>query len=64
MRIFYALLIVLYGGWLWWYGGTGEPVTESEVATYLERVADNARASGREPSPELLYELADAGQHR
>ncbi len=57
MRIFYALLIVLYGGWLWWYGGTGEPVTESEVATYLEHVADNARASGREPSPELLYEL-------
>jgi hypothetical protein len=57
MRTFYIILVLLYGGWLWWYGGTGEPVTAQEVATYLERVSGNARASGLEPNAELLEEL-------
>jgi hypothetical protein len=57
MRVFYLVLVLLYGGWLWWYGGTGEPVTAQEVNVYLDRVADNARAGGREPNPQLMEEF-------
>ena len=62
MRVFYVVLVLLYGGWIWWYGGTGEPVTEREVATYLDRVADNARASGQVPNPQLLEEFETLAQ--
>ncbi len=48
MKIFYAVLAVLYGAWFWWYGGRGEPVSHEEVKTYLAQTAANFRDQGVE----------------
>jgi hypothetical protein len=57
MRIFYLVLVVLYGSWFWWYGGRGEPITHEEVDQYLEQVKANVRAKGREPDDRVLKEF-------
>ncbi len=55
MRIFYAVLVLIYISWFAWYGGSGEPVTEAELESYLEIVKGNAESRGADPGHALDY---------
>ena len=55
MRIFYAVLVLIYISWFAWYGGSGEPVTEAELESYMEIVKGNAESRGADPAHALEY---------
>ncbi len=60
MKMFYAVLTVMYVGWFSWYGGRGEPVTEAELNTYITSMAQKS-PSGPEKiaeATELMHRLA------
>ena len=60
MKIFYAALIVIYGSWFAWYGGSGEPVTQAELDAYVTSLNERS-SSGPEKIEEattLMHRLA------
>jgi hypothetical protein len=60
MKIFYAVLTVIYVAWFAWYGGTGKPVTETELASYVTSLKERS-PSGPErigEASELMHRLA------
>jgi len=60
MKIFYAVLIIIYGSWFAWYGGSGEPVTKAELDAYVTSLSERS-SSGPEKIEEattLMHRLA------
>lgn len=60
MKIFYAVLTVVYVSWFSWYGGSGEPVTEAELDAYITSMTVKS-PSGPEriaETTELMHRLA------
>ena len=60
MKIFYAVLTVIYVSWFAWYGGSGEPVTNAELESYITLVKEKS-PSGPERISEttkLMHRLA------
>ena len=61
MKIFYAVLTVIYVGWFAWYGGSGEPVSKAELESYITSMKEKS-PSGPEriaETTELMNRLAD-----
>ncbi|MEM8499409.1 MAG: hypothetical protein AAF542_15400 [Pseudomonadota bacterium] len=61
MKVFYATLLVVYGAWFVWYGGTGDPVTDSELDVYVSEMTEKSK-SGPETVSEttvLMRRLAE-----
>ena len=48
-RVLAAALLALYGAFVLWYGGHGEPLTPAEAEALLARIAERA---GNEPNPD------------
>jgi hypothetical protein len=60
MKIFYAVLIAIYLGWFTWYGGSGEPITKTELDAYVTSMKEKS-SSGPEKIEEvtaLMHSLA------
>ena len=60
MKIFYAVLTVIYVGWFAWYGGSGEPVSKAELESYITSMKEKS-PSGPEriaETTELMNRLA------
>ena len=60
MKIFYAVLTVIYVGWFTWYGGSGEPITNAELESYITSMKEKS-PSGPEriaETTELMHRLA------
>ncbi|MFK7734344.1 MAG: hypothetical protein AB8B48_22160 [Pseudomonadales bacterium] len=61
MRIFYATLLVVYSTWFVWYGGSGDPVTDQELETYVSAMTERSQ-SGHETvaeTTELMQRLGE-----
>jgi hypothetical protein len=61
VKFFYAALTAIYISWFLWYGGSGEPVTASELNTYIASMTEKS-SSGAEKiaeTTELMQRLAD-----
>lgn len=48
-RVLAASLLAIYGAFVLWYGGRGEPLTPAETGRLLEKIAERA---SREPNPD------------
>ena len=60
MKTLYATLTVIYVSWFIWYGGSGEPVTKTELDAYITSVKEKS-SSGPErikETAELMHRLA------
>lgn len=60
MKIFCAVLSIIYASWFSWYGGSGEPVTKAELEVYVTSMATKL-PSGAEKiaeTTELMHRLA------
>ncbi|MEH6570313.1 MAG: hypothetical protein V7709_14630 [Halioglobus sp.] len=60
MKIFYAVLTVIYVGWFVWYGGSGEAITNAELESYITSMKEKS-PSGPEriaETTELMHRLA------
>lgn len=61
MKIFYAVLLLVYLLGLSWYGGSGDPVTNAELESYISAMTSNADARGKDTNKAVNYmrKLAD-----
>ncbi|MCS5594069.1 MAG: hypothetical protein NZ730_05960 [Porticoccaceae bacterium] len=62
MKIVYAALLIVYLLGLSWYGGSGDPVEDAELETYIKSMARNSEARGKDSSKAAKYMRALATQ--
>ncbi len=55
MKIFYTALVLVYAVFFLWYGGSGEPVTQAELETYVETVRKNSAERGVDPGENIEH---------
>ena len=55
MKIFYAVLLLVYLLGLSWYGGSGDPVTHAELESYISAMVSNADARGKDTDKAVNY---------
>jgi hypothetical protein len=60
MKTLYAILTVIYVSWFIWYGGSGEPVTKSELDAYITSMKEksSSRPERINEATELMHRLA------
>lgn len=57
MKTFQAVLLAIYAAWFVWYGGTGEPVTQTELESYISQMAQNSHSD-----PDTIQETTELMQ--
>ena len=62
MKIVYAALLIVYVLGLSWYGGSGDPVEDAELETYIKSMARNSDARGKDSSKAAKYMRALAAR--
>ena len=55
MKIFYAVLLLAYLLGLSWYGGSGDPVKDAELESYIKALVSNADVRGRDTDKAVNY---------
>ena len=55
MKIFYAVLLLVYLLGLSWYGGSGDPVKDAELESYIKALTSNAGVRGKDPDKSVNY---------
>ena len=55
MKIFYAVLLLVYLLGLSWYGGSGDPVKDAELESYIKALVSNADVRGRDTDKAVNY---------
>ena len=55
MKIFYAVLLLVYLLGLSWYGGSGDPVKHAELESYINSVVSNADLRGKDTDKAVNY---------
>ena len=55
MKIFYAVLLLVYLLGLSWYGGSGNPVKHAELESYINSVVSNADLRGKDTDKAVNY---------
>ena len=55
MKIFYAGLLLVYLLGLSWYGGSGDPVKDAELESYIKALVSNADVRGRDTDKAVNY---------
>lgn len=55
MKKFYAALAVIYGVFLWWYGGSSDPVSEQELNTYIAQFEAANQSKTTDTSENIKY---------
>ncbi len=55
MKKFYAALALIYGIFLWWYGGSSDPVTEQELNDYIEAFKAVNNDGATDPADGIKY---------
>ena len=55
MKIFYAVLLLAYLLGLSWYGGSGDPVKDAELESYIKALTSNADVRGRDTDKAVNY---------
>ena len=55
MKIFYAGLLLVYVLGLSWYGGSGDPVKDAELESYIKALISNAGVRGKDTDKTVDY---------
>ena len=55
MKIFYAVLLLAYLLGLSWYGGSGDPVKDAELESYIKALVSNADVRGKDTDKAVNY---------
>ena len=55
MKIFYAVLLLVYLLGLSWYGGSGDPVKHAELESYINSMVSNADVRGKDTDKAVNY---------
>jgi|TARA_B110000503_G_scaffold109821_1_gene164360 hypothetical protein len=55
MKIFYAVLLLVYLLGLSWYGGSGDPVKDAELESYINSMVSNADVRGKDTEKSVNY---------
>ena len=55
MKIFYAGLLLVYVLGLSWYGGSGDPVKDAELESYIKALISNAGVRGKDTEKTVDY---------
>ena len=55
MKIFYAVLLLVYLLGLSWYGGSGDPVKDAELESYIKALVSNADVRGKDTDKAVNY---------
>ena len=55
MKIFYAVLLLVYLLGLSWYGGSGDPVKDAELESYIKALTSNAGVRGKDTDKSVNY---------
>ena len=55
MKIFYAVLLLVYLLGLSWYGGSGDPVKDAELESYIKALTSNAGIRGKDTDKSVNY---------
>ena len=55
MKIFYAVLVLVYLLGLSWYGGSGDPVKDAELESYIKALTSNAGVRGKDTDKSVNY---------
>ena len=55
MKIFYAVLLLVYLLGLSWYGGSGDPVKVAELESYIKALTSNAGVRGKDTEKSVNY---------
>ena len=60
MKTLYATLTVIYVSWFIWYGGSGDPVTKTELDAYITSVKEKSSSEPEriKETAELMHRLA------
>lgn len=61
MKVFYAILLAVYGAWFVWYGGSGDPVTSSELKAYVDEMMAKSQSDPETvaETKELMHRLGE-----
>lgn len=57
MKLFYAILAIIYVAWFAWYGGSGEPVSQAELNSYIAEMKQKSKSG-----PEQVAETTELMQ--
>ena len=55
MKIFYAVLLLVYLLGLSWYGGSGDPVKHAELESYINSMVSNGDVRGKDTDKAVNY---------
>ena len=55
MKIFYAVLLLVYLLGRSWYGGSGDPVKDAELESYIKALTSNAGVRGKDTDKSVNY---------
>jgi len=53
-----AVLLAVYGAFIFWYGGSGTPMTDQEVETLIKQMKENGREANK-PDSEMVKEFRE-----
>lgn len=61
MKVFYAILLAVYGAWFVWYGGSGDPITEAELKAYVDEMVEKSQSDPETvaETKELMHRLGE-----